>query len=155
MRTEKELLRQKIIEFQQTIAELNISLAQREELFNKKERDSFLGLLDIMDAFGALEKNLETKKDKLDKTAKMLGKNILSIHRKLLRHFKSASIVPMEFPENKATMEYCKVIETRGHPGLENETIIEVVKNGYLNQQDNQVLRKAEVITVLNEEFDR
>ncbi|OQY52095.1 MAG: nucleotide exchange factor GrpE [Desulfobacteraceae bacterium 4572_89] len=151
MNTEKELLRQKIIEFQQTIAELNIALTQKEELFYKKERDSFLGLLDIMDALGALEKNLETKKDKLDKTAKMLGKNIHSIHRKLLRYFKSASIVPMEFPGNKATMEYCKVIETRGHPGLENETIIEVVKNGFLNQQDNQVLRKAEVITVLNE----
>jgi molecular chaperone GrpE (heat shock protein) len=153
MGIEKALLKQKIIEFQQTIAELNISLAQKEELFYKKERDSFLSLLDTMDAMEALEKNLETKKGKLDKTAKMLGKNILSIHRKLLRHFKSASIVPMEFSENKATMEYCKILETRGHPELENETILEIIKKGYLNQQDNRVLRKAEVITVLNEKL--
>ncbi len=106
-----------------------------------------------MDAFTAIEKNLETKKDTLDKTAKMLGKNIFSIHRKLLRHFRSASIVQMEFPGKKATMEYCKIIETREHPDLENGTILEVVKNGYIIKQNDVVLRKAQVITVLNEEL--
>jgi molecular chaperone GrpE (heat shock protein) len=153
MTTEKELLKQKIIEFQQTIAALKLSNVQNQEQFYKKEKDSFLNLLDIMDAFATLEKNLETKKDKLDKSAKMLGKNILSIHRKLLRHFRSASIVQMEFPGNKATMEYCKIIETREHPELENETILEIVKHGYIYKQDNMVLRKAEVITVLNDDF--
>jgi len=153
MTTEKELLKQKIIEFQQTIAELKLSNVQNQEQFYKKEKDSFLNLLDIMDAFATLEKNLETKKDKLDKSAKMLGKNILSIHRKLLRHFRSESIVQMEFPGKKATMEYCKIIETREHPELENETILEIVKNGYIYKQDNVVLRKAEVITVLNDDF--
>ena len=153
MTTEKELLKQKIIEFQQTIAALKLSNVQNQEQFFKKEKDSFLNLLDIMDAFATLEKNLETKKDKLDKSAKMLGKNILSIHRKLFRHFRSASIFQMEFPGNKATMEYCKIIETREHPELENETILEIVKNGYIYKQDNMVLRKAEVITVLNDDF--
>ena len=78
---------------------------------------------------------MTTENDKLDKTAKMLGKNILSIHRKLLRHFRSASIVQIEFPGNKATMEYCKIIKTREHPELENETILEIVKNGYIDKQ--------------------
>lgn len=153
MASEKELLKQKLIEFQQTIAELKLTLAQKEEVFCKKEKDSFLNLLDIVDAFEIIEKNLGFKKDKLDKTAKMLGKNIFTIHRKLLRHFKSASIVLMEFPENKATMEYCKIIATREHPDLENEVILEVVKNGYINKQDGTVLRKAEVITVFNKKI--
>jgi len=153
MTTEKELLRQKIIEFQQIIAELKLTLAQKEELFCKNTKDSFLSLLDIMDAFETLENNLETKKDSLDKTAKMLGRNIISIHRKLIRHFQSASIVPMKFPRNKATMELCKIIETREDPDLENEIILEIVKKGYVNTQDDSVLRKAEVITVLNDNF--
>ena len=153
MTTEKELLKQKIIDFQQKIAELKLINVQNQELSDKREKDSFLNLLDIMDAFTAIEKNLETKKDTLDKTAKMLGKNIFSIHRKLLRHFRSASIVQMEFPGKKATMEYCKIIETREHPDLENGTILEVVKNGYIIKQNDVVLRKAQVITVLNEEL--
>lgn len=94
MTTEKELLRQKIIEFQQTIAELKLTLAQKEELFDKNTKDSFLGLLDIMDAFETLENNLETKKDSL-----------------------------------------------------------EIVKKGYINTRDGIVLRKTEVITVLNDNF--
>jgi len=152
MTTEKERLKQKIIEFQQKIAELKLINVQTLEQSDKREKDSFLNLLDIMDAFTTIEKNLEAKKDTLDKTAKMLGKNIFSIHKKLLRHFRSASIVQMEFPEKKATMEYCKIVETREHPDLENETILEVVKEGYIHNQNGIVLRKAEVITVLNEE---
>lgn len=150
MNTEKEQLRRKIIEFQQTIAGLKLNLAQKEAAFCQREKESFLGLLEIMDALDALEKNLETKQDFLDKTARMLGKNILAIHRKMRRHLSAASIVPMEFPDAKATMEYCKILETREAPDLENETLLEVVKNGYLNTQDNSVLRKAEVITVRN-----
>ncbi len=153
MTTEKELLRQKIIEFQQIIADLKLTLAQKEELFCKNTKNSFLSLLDIMDAFETLENNIEAKKDSLDKTAKMLGRNIISIHRKLVRHFQAASIVPITFPRNKATMELCKIIETREDPDLENEIILEIVKKGYINTQDNSVLRKAEVITVLNNNF--
>ncbi|RLB92453.1 MAG: nucleotide exchange factor GrpE [Deltaproteobacteria bacterium] len=153
MTTEKELLRQKIIEFQQIIADLKLTLAQKEELSCKNTKNSFLSLLDIMDAFETLENNIEAKKDSLDKTAKMLGRNIISIHRKLVRHFQAASIVPITFPRNKATMELCKIIETREDPDLENEIILEIVKKGYINTQDNSVLRKAEVITVLNNNF--
>jgi molecular chaperone GrpE (heat shock protein) len=148
--SEKEQLKEKLIAFQQTIAELKQALAQKEALFHKKEKSSLLNLLEIMDALAFIEKNLETKKDTLDKTAKMLGRNIVSIHKKLRRHFYAASIVPLEFPDNKATMEYCKVLETREDPGLENEVILEIIKNGYKNKEVGTVLRKAEVITVLN-----
>lgn len=148
--SEKDELREKLITFQQTIAELKQAVVQKEALFQKKEKASLLNLLEIMDALAFIEKNLESKKDTLDKTAKMLGRNIVSIHKKLRRHFNAASIVSIEFPENKATMEYCKVVETREDPGLENEVILEIIKNGYKNKEDGSVLRKAEVITVLN-----
>ncbi len=148
--SEKDALREKLITFQQTIAQLKQELVQKEALFQKKEKASLLNLLELMDALAFIEKNLESKKDTLDKTSKMLGRNICSIHKKLRRHFSAASIVPLEFPDNKATMEYCKVVETREDPGLENEVILEIIKEGYKNKEDGGVLRKAEVITVLN-----
>ena len=56
------------------------------------------------------------------------------------------------FPHHPANMDTCKVVETRASGTLEDETILEIVKNGYINQDEgNKVLRKAEVITVLNE----
>jgi molecular chaperone GrpE (heat shock protein) len=48
-------------------------------------------------------------------------------------------------------MDYCKIVDTRPEPEMDNETIVSVVKNGYINQKDGIVVRKAEVITVLNE----
>jgi len=148
--SEKDALREKLITFQLIIAELKQSLAQKEALFQKKEKASLLNLLEIMDALALIEKNLESKKNTLDKTAKMLGRNIGTIHKKLRRHFSDASIVLIDFPNNKATMEYCKVVETREDPGLANEVILEIIKDGYKHTADGTVLRKAEVITVLN-----
>jgi len=147
---EKDELREKLIIFQRTIAQLKQTVVQKEALFKKKEKAALLNLLEIMDALDFIEKNLESKKDTLDKTTKMLGRNIVSIHKKLGRHFSAASIVPIEFPDNKATMEYCKVVETRESPDLENEVILEIIRKGYKNKEDDSVLRKAEVITVLN-----
>lgn len=149
--SKKDLLKDRLISFQLTIAELKQALVQKEALFKKKEKASLLNLIEIMDALVLIEKNIENKKDTLDKTAKMLGRNIVSIHKKMRRHLNAASIVPIDFPENKATMEYCKVIETRESPELDNEVILEIIKNGYINKTDGTVIRKAEVITVLND----
>ncbi|MDY0220967.1 MAG: nucleotide exchange factor GrpE [Desulfobacterium sp.] len=148
MATEKEQLKEKLVEFQQTIAGLKLTLADQESMFLNRQKELLLGLLDLMDAFESIEKNLEAKKDSLDKTAKMVGRNVLSIHKKLDRHLGSAGIVKMEIPGNRATMELCKVLDTRKDPEFASETICEVVKNGYINKEDGTVLRKAEVITV-------
>ena len=47
-------------------------------------------------------------------------------------------------------METCKIIETREQPNLDDETVLEILKTGYINEQDGTVIRKADVITVLN-----
>ena len=48
-------------------------------------------------------------------------------------------------------MDYCIIVDTRQEPDMENEAIVSVVKNRYVNKQDGTVVRKAEVITVLND----
>jgi molecular chaperone GrpE (heat shock protein) len=151
MKAGKEFLREKLIEFQLRIAELNHAMTQQRNGFQEREKALNLGLLDILDAFENIDDTIETQKDKFDKTARMLSKNIRSVHRKLIRLMKSSDIVKMEFSDNLARMDYCKIVDTRQAPQLNNETILAVVKNGYVNRQDGTVVRKAEVITVLNE----
>jgi molecular chaperone GrpE (heat shock protein) len=151
MRAGKEFLRKKLIEFQLKIAELDHSLTEQRNLFQDKESALSLSLLDILDAFENIDETIEAKKDKFDKTTRMLGKNIRSVHKKLIRLMKSGAIVKMEFPDNKARMDYCIIVDTRQEPDMENEAIVSVVKNGYVNKQDGTVVRKAEVITVLND----
>ena len=151
MRAGKEFLKSKFIEFQRTIAELNHSRAEDRNMFQEKEKTLCLGLLEILDAFENIDETIEAKKDEFDKTACMLGKNIRSVHKKLIRLMKSGNIVKMEFHDNKARMDYCKIVDTRKEPEMENEAIVAVIKNGYVNKQDGAVVRKAEVITVLNE----
>jgi len=151
MKEKKEFLKEKLVEFQRIIADQKHQLAQQQDQFMQREQSYYMGLFEILDAFENIDTILESRQDELDKSARMLGRNIRSIHKKTSRLVKSAEIVPIEFPENRAIMNLCKVVETRPDPDLENETILSIVKNGYMNRSDGTVLRKAEVVTVLNE----
>jgi len=151
MGSEKEQLKKKLIDFQQQIAGLKLDLAEQAGARQKRENEIFAGLLDIMDAFELIEDNLESKKEALDKSARMLGKNIRSIHKKLSRYFESAGIYPITFQDGKAVMAQCKVLETRPDPDQEDGALLEIVKKGYLNTRDGTILRKAEVITIRND----
>ncbi len=151
MRKEKEFLRKKIIEFQLKIAELTLALREQEDSFRTREKDLSLNLFEILDAFENLDVTIRSKENGFDKTTRRMAKNVRSIHRKLLRILKTNHIIQMEFPNKKARMDYCKVVDTREAADAENETILCVVKNGYIDKQLNKVLRKAEVITVRNE----
>lgn len=150
MKKEKAFLREKFVEFQLKLAELNHALTEQRHAFQSKEKELFGSLFEVADAFENIEEILSEKEKPLDKTAEMLARNIRLIRKKLIRIFKANHIVPLEFPDKKARMEYCKVLETKQVPDMENETVLSVVKTGYINTQQNAVLRKAEVITVSN-----
>ncbi|HDH97926.1 MAG TPA: nucleotide exchange factor GrpE [Deltaproteobacteria bacterium] len=150
MKRKKELLREKLIEFQLEIAELGHAHREQEQTFQAREKGWYLNLFEVLDAFENLDETIKAKEDCFDKTSRMLSKNIRSIYRKLIRLLKANHIVQIEFPDNKARMDYCKVVDTRESAGLGNETILSVVKSGYIDMHQNTVLRKAEVITVLN-----
>ncbi len=151
MKAHKSYLRQKLIEFQLKIAELSHSLSEQQDAFEKKQKDLYLGLFEILDAFENLEETIEAKKDQMDKSTRMLCKNIRSIHKKLVRLMKVDHIVPMVFADNRARMDHCKIVESRPEPELPAETVLKIIKTGYINPINGTVLRKAEVITVSNE----
>lgn len=146
----KEQLREKLIGFQRKIADLKRKLDRQEQDFSDRETQLLSGFFEVMDAFEILEANLESKKESLDKPARMMKKNIQSISKKLYRTFTSNGIEQIRFKEGEVDMTQCKIIDTRQNPDLPEETLLEIVKNGYINTRDDKVLRKAEVITVRN-----
>lgn len=150
MREKKQFLREKFIEFQLKIAELSHVVCARENLFSEKEKEWYLNLFETLDAFENLDETICAKEANFDKTTRLLSKNIRSINKKLIRLLKSNDIVKIEFPKNKAVMGYCKIVGARQDFNKENETILDILKNGYINKKQNVILRKAEVITVLN-----
>ena len=118
MSRRKDFLKDKFIEFQRTIAELSHYHAKDRNMFQEKERALCLGLLDVLDALDNIDETIEAKKDGFDKTARMLSKNIRSVHKKLIRLMNSGDIVKMEFPDNKARMDYCKIVDARKEPEM-------------------------------------
>ena len=155
MKEKKDFLRKKLIAFQLKIAHLSHVLKEQEDAFHAREGELLAGLFEILDAFENVEGTIKAKEDEMDKTARRLAKNVRSIRKKLVRLLKANDVVKMEFPDARAGMDFCKVVDTRVSDTLEDETILEIVKNGYVNQDEGTVLRKAEVITVLNENLQR
>ncbi len=150
MKEQKEFLRAKLVAFQLRIADLTHAVQEQENAFRAREEGLFGGLFEVLDAFEGIEETLEAKKDDLNKTGRRLGKSVRAVHRKLVRLLKANDVVPMEFPDGKARMELCSVVDTQPSDRLENETILSVVRKGYVHQKEGRALRKAEVITVLN-----
>lgn len=150
MKKEKVFLREKFIEFQLKIAELTHALHEQEASFQAREKELNLNLLEILDAFENLNETIQAKEDEFDKTTRGLAKNVRAIYKKLIRLLKTNHIEQIEFQDNKARMDSCKIVDTREAADMDNETILSVVKNGYMDKEQGKVLRKAEVITVLN-----
>ena len=71
-------------------------MIQQRNGFQERQKALNLGLLEILDAFENIDDTIETQKDKFDKTARMLSKNIRAVHKKLLRLMKSGHIVKNE-----------------------------------------------------------
>lgn len=145
------LLREKLIGFQREIAELKRINREREEAAEQREQELLAGLFEVLDAFDNLEKNIRGKENFLDKIGLRFVKSTRAIQRKLLRLLRSRHVEPLEFPENKARREQCKIIATQNDPALENEEIISVEKKGYMDTERKRILRKAEVVTVCND----
>lgn len=150
MKNKKEFLKQKFIEFQLKIDELSLALKKQEQMFRDRERETDLHLFELVDSFENINENIKAKQQHFDKTTRMLVRNMGSIERKIIRYLEANGKFQMEFPDNKARMDYCEVVEVREMPALENETILSVVKKGYIDGNINTVLRKAQVVTVLN-----
>ena len=151
MNEKKAYLKSKLVEFQVNIAEMTRKVREQEDFYHAREKTLFLSLFEVLDAFENLDEMIKSKEGQFDKSSRRMAKNIRNINKKLGRILKAHHITPIELNEGKAQMEYCKIADTKQASDLENETILDVIKTGYMDNRNDIVLRKAEVITVLND----
>ncbi len=145
----KEYLRLKLIEFQKKNADLSHELARSQDERRQWEKELFLEIVEIVDAFENIFDNIEGKDAIWDKSAQMALKSFSAVHKRSLRLLERRGIEQIKFPENKAIFGLCQVVETKRDANLENETIISIVRKGY-RRREGEILRLAEVITVSN-----
>ncbi len=79
-----------------------------------------------------------------------LGKSLIRLQAKMQRYFNSIAVVKLNEQDLYSDSTLMKIIETRQDPLLSDGAIVEVIRPGYRFNQ--QLLRKAEVITVKNKE---
>jgi molecular chaperone GrpE len=139
----KERIRAKLIELQKAVIGLTGELQARDRAVRENENDLFLELAGVLDAFENLFNNLDG--DTLDKSAKRAFKSVGAIQRKLIRLLEAHGVEKLEFPDARAEIGLCKVVETRETEEAEQGTILAVVRNGY--RRGERILRPAEVIT--------
>ena len=105
-----------------------------------------LELMLVLDAFENIFKNLEEKETTFEKSMRRGLKSFKGIQRKIIRILEERGVEKIEFPDGKAVIGLCQVVETRAIDGPEEGEIIAIVRNGY--RRGDRVLRPAEVITV-------
>jgi molecular chaperone GrpE len=139
----KQQLRDKLVAFQRRAISLAAELEAHKRETQDKENDLFLELVGVLDAFENLFNNLD--QTTLDKSTKRAFKSVGAIQRKLRRLLQACGIEQLEFPEGRAEVGRCKVIETQMTDQAEEGSILAVVRTGY--RRGEQILRPAEVIT--------
>ncbi len=147
-----ELLREKLVAFQREIAELKQQAKEREESCLRRERELYTELFEVLDVFDNLELHLRRRSEPLDKIGHRLLNSMKAVQRKLLRLLSSRQIEPLDFPDRRAQVGQCAVVETKPAPGRENEEILAVLKRGWRDATLDVILRKAEVVTVRNDQ---
>ena len=105
-----------------------------------------------LDVFDNIELHLRRRPEPLDKGGQRLLGSMRAVQRKLLRLLSARQIEPLDLPGRRAQVGLCAVVETKSIPGRENEEILAVLKRGYRDAARDVVLRKAEVVTVRNDQ---
>ena len=152
IKEKKEFLKQKMVDFQREISTLRKTLGDTKNSYESKTTQFHLQFIDLLDTLENIENNAREKEreNALDNYAAKLLKNIVSVKNKTLRILKVNHIERIEFPDNKAVREYSEIVDTQPSETQKNETILEVLKAGYINNKSRKTVRKAELITVLN-----
>ncbi len=120
------------------------------DLKNEKQdlmKDFFLSIIKIIDSFESKEENL-TEKYISNTDAEKIIQSYRSIKTQLLNLLSKYGVTKLEFPENRLIVGFSKVVDTEPDQTKKNDTILEIVKNGYI--RGSELIREAEIIIVKN-----
>ena len=144
----KELLRDKLIIFQKDLISLSRELEAEKELARNREDELYLKLAAVLDAFENVFNTVRDKEETLDKSTRRMVKSFQAINSKLLRILVESGVERLAFPDGRAEIGLCKIVDTEVMEDAEDGTIVSVIRSGY--RRGERILRPAEVITVAN-----
>lgn len=142
--TQKLLLINNLKEIQQ----LNNSVEKCKLENTDQFMDFILGIIEVIDTYEKAEESIIERELNKDENSKFIINRFNSVNKKLLKLLQKNGIIRLEFPENRLLIGFCKVIDTEPDSNLQNDTIIEIVRNGYIHGKN--LIREAEVIIVKN-----
>lgn len=118
-------------------------------LEKEDERKKFL--IDVINAIDIYEMAEEVIKEHQwnnnDNSIKIMNRysTVLKTLNKILA---DRGVTKLEYPENRLVVGYCKVVDVAPDPNKVNNTILSVVKHGYI--RGKELIREAEVVIVKN-----
>jgi molecular chaperone GrpE (heat shock protein) len=132
-----------------TIKELSNQVEQLELEKSSQFTQTATGIITFVDSFEKLNKSISKKA--LNKTKK--GEKILDRHKKVRKSLEALlsqfEITKVTFPDDQLIPGLYKVVGTEPDADSPNDTILSIVKDGYI--RGTEVIREAEVIVVKNE----
>lgn len=143
----KDKVKDNIVQLSRTVLEREYSIRQMELEHYDLTKAYLLGIIRIIDSFEDKEENLMERNSDNESSLKII-QNFGSIKKKMLNLLETYGVTVLEFPDSKWIVGFSKPVETMPDPTKETDTIIEVVKKGYVRGSES--IRDAEVIIVKN-----
>jgi molecular chaperone GrpE (heat shock protein) len=132
-------------------------LSNRVEQIESEKSIQFIqlanGILTVLDTFEKMKQKVLKKA--LKKTSK--GKKNLARYKKVRNSFEELltqfEITKIIFPDSQMIPGFCKIVGTEADAAMPDNTMLTIVKNGYI--RGAEVIREAEVIVVKNLQDDQ
>ena len=140
-------LKNKISDNLSEVLELKTSLKNKELEKQDLMKEFFLAIIEVVDSYENKENSLLEKIPSDSECIKIIN-SFAAIKKKLLNLLLKYGVTKVEFPENKLIIGFSKVVGTEPDPTKKNDSIISIVRNGYIRA--HEVIREAELIIVKN-----
>lgn len=132
------------------IADLEFELSEKEKQNIEKTKRLLLSVIEVLDAFYRVFRNIRAKQDKVNPQMKKWIGNFRTVHRMLNSILAEQGVSTIENLDNGFDPQWHKVGEFVVDHSKSDGTIADEILNGYV--WHNQILRKSEVNVVRNTE---
>jgi len=130
------------------LADANIAIEESQKEFYNEKKRLLLSIIEILDAFDRVFLSIQKKKDAIDRQMKKWIANFRTIRRMLSILLTEQGISVMETLGQDFDPRWHRISETVVDESKSDGDIVEEVQKGYF--WSNQLLRKAEIIIVKN-----
>jgi molecular chaperone GrpE (heat shock protein) len=136
-----------IVQHLTTEVELKEEVRNAQAITQETLIDFCVGIVEILDNIEIKNKNL-TRRYGDEETGRKILKSYHSISKQLLSLLANYGVTRLTYPDNRLITGYCRVVDTEPNAELPNDTIIAILREGYI--RGSELIREAEVTVVKN-----